>query len=296
MNQKQLAVLTVVGALLLLATWTWVNRWGSGGNTALSRTDVPSSPASTGSSPKTLPEEPSSGGVVTEGGRSGQVAAETDAPALAYERADVFLAEYWGPRWPELREASLEVWPQYEDYFAWALTSEQVPPPIESVSDELLTDLLHEFDEGHLPTLRRSILIDAWELPLTDGFLAKRMGTAEGTLSSDVLTRATDAYVHHQFEIDAALKEFRERCHWAFRDKFLKRDYEAYPILQLNDPNRWGADGYPGHDAVTSGGKAGWIVILPLLRGEYPRVSELRSELEGLGAAREREIGAIVEQ
>ena len=219
---------------------------------------------------------------------------EGDAPAPAYDRADAYLAEYWGPRWAELRDASLKAWPQYEDYFAWTLTSEQIPPPIESVMDELLTDLLKEFDEDHLTTLRRSLLVDEWSLPLTEDFLEARLGTTPGSLSSDLLARATDAYVHHQFEIDRVLEEFRERCRWAFRDKFLKQDYEAYPILQLNDPKRWGADGYPGHDAVTSGGRAGWIVILPLLHGEYPRVSELRAELEELGAGRERELEAIL--
>lgn len=40
--------------------------------------------------------------------------------------------------------------------------------------------------------------------------------------------------------------------------------------------------------------RARWIVILPLLRGEYPRVAELRAELEKLEAARELELETIL--
>lgn len=295
MRSRTLAGLIVGGAILFLA-----GRWTAGPDS--SAPDPAPSDASTSRGSQAVAARPLPA-LAEQEGSTGEAGPEEAPPARkdsAQEeeppvtRVGSFLADYYGPRWPEMEARLREKKPELLERLAIELRADQLPPDWREVREDLRDCLFRDLEENILDLLR--VHLGAWRLPeeFTAEFLEKEFGIYEDVdpvalHEARIVAEAQTPEVENAFsELAATLWEAAERAWAAGR-------YEKWPLMKLDDALP--PPGETGDDVLVSLScyQRFWIVGLPIRYSDHPDLAERVKQVRRLSALRTRAVGRALE-
>lgn len=224
---------------------------------------------------------------------------------VVYKSSVDFLSEFWGEKWPELREELERLHPErLAMHETLELTADLVPPPLASIHEEIVRRLLEEYDD---PTTRRGILFDAradpWPEVLTKEFLLRRVGVG--------FPRYTDQQLRDVQELSDSFNEtmrdvqdvFLAQARIDVEIEARAKGYVAWPLVYVGDGISAATGGEPPPTLDRSSKPSIsllisvnglWIVSLRIQLDTRPHLVDLWTQLEEYGQERERQVGAIL--
>lgn len=224
---------------------------------------------------------------------------------VVYESSVTFLQDFWGPRWPQLREELERFAPErLARYESTVLTEDLVPPPLADIHEEAVRRLLEMFDA---PSTRGPVAFRArageWPSPLTGEFLERRFGTAMPHYSAEQVERADRVADSFRARLEAAREVFFEHARVDVEQEARQKHYLAWPLLYVGQ----GIDASTGVVASESSGARNSIRLIVSLNGIWilqmdfdidsrPHLKDLWEELAELGHAREAEVEEELER